>query len=195
MVRGLMEQSGHPANGFFLDDFAALKDRLQQLESQNQKTILIGVSFALLDFAAYYAAPLRNTVVIETGGMKGRKREMIREELHATLQNAWSLPSIHSEYGMTELLSQAYAAREGRLVCPPWMKVVLRDEEDPLAWIIPESESKTGALNVVDLANIYSCCFIATEDVCQVAGDGSFSVLGRLDTSDIRGCSLMAAWS
>ena len=152
-----------------------------------QKTLLIGVTFALLDFATSHPMHLKYTTIMETGGMKGRRKELTRFEVHNFLQQQLGLEHIHSEYGMTELLSQAYSKGEGIFVCPPWMKVLVRDEEDPLKI----STSGRGVLNVIDLANIYSCSFIATEDVGRVYEDGSFEVYGRLDNSDIRGCSLL----
>ena len=141
----------------------------------------------MLDFAEAYPQQLKNTVVMETGGMKGRRKELTRPEVHALLKTGLGVDLVHSEYGMTELLSQAYSKGEGRFYCPPWMKVMIRDEEDPKL----VKESGTGLLQVIDLANIYSCSFIATEDVGRVYEDGSFEVWGRLDNTDIRGCSLL----
>ncbi len=187
MVQQLVQDSGHALSGFYLYNHEALAQALQTLEAAGQKTLLIGVTFALLDFAAAHPMPLQHTVLMETGGMKGRRREMIRNEVHAQLQNAFGLQHIHSEYGMTELLSQAYSNGHGRFYCPPWMKVVVRDEEDPLH----VRETGRGVLNIIDLANRYSCSFIATEDTGIVYPDGSFEVFGRIDHSDIRGCSLM----
>lgn len=187
MVDELIRLSGHPASGFYLDEHDLLSKTLQQLEAQSQKTLLIGVTFGLLDFAAAYPQQLKHTVVMETGGMKGRRKELTRAEVHHLLMAGLGVGSIHSEYGMTELLSQAYSQGEGRFTCPPWMKVLVRDEEDPLA----VQESGRGILQVIDLANMYSCSFIATEDVGRVYEDGSFEVWGRLDNSDIRGCSLL----
>lgn len=192
MVQKLIEQSGHPKSGFYLYDFDALAQTLQQLETAGQRVLLIGVTYALLDFAAAHPMPLQHTVVMETGGMKGRKKELLRTEVHALLQDAFGLKAIHSEYGMTELLSQAYAQAEGRFKTPSWMKALLREEDDPFALHFSVDVPKAGALNIIDLANIHSCSFIATEDVARLHPDGSFEVLGRLDNSDIRGCSLMA---
>ena len=189
MVRHLMKASGHPFNDFYLHDHDALADRLRLLESTGQKTLLIGVTYALLDFAEKHAFPLQHTVLMETGGMKGRRDELIREEVHDRLRNAFSLDHIHSEYGMTELLSQAYAKYDGLFTAPPWMKVMVRDVNDPFE-VAPFGK---GVLNVIDLANIHSCCFVATEDIGEVFPDGSFKVSGRLDASDLRGCSLMVA--
>lgn len=185
MVNRLIKLSGHPANGFYLYDHERLKETLKELESAGQKTILFGVSFALLDFAEAYPMLLKHTVIIETGGMKGRKKEITKDELYARLRQAFSLAEIHSEYGMTELLSQGYAVN-GRYKTPPWMRVLLREETDPFSF----SET-SGAINVIDLANLYSCSFIATDDRGRFHSDGSFEVLGRLDNSDVRGCSQM----
>ncbi len=194
MVNELVRQCGHPQSGFYLDEFTKLASVLRQLEEAGQKTLLIGVSFALLDFARQYPMPLRNTIVVETGGMKGRRKEMIREELHMELKQAFRLPSIHAEYGMTELLSQAWSSGEGLFRCPPWMRVLLRDEDDPFTLHLPSSQQKTvarGIINIIDLANIHSCSFVATDDAGKLYPDGSFEIIGRVDNSDIRGCSLM----
>lgn len=188
MVDELVRKSGHPGSGFYLHDLEALHTMLLRLEEQGQQTLLIGVTFALLDFAAAFPLRLQHTVVMETGGMKGRRKELTRQEVHAQLCTRLGVPVIHSEYGMTELLSQAYSARNGRFHCPPWMKVLVREEDDPL---VVHTQGR-GVLNIIDLANIHSCCFIATDDVGTVFPDGSFEVLGRMDSSDMRGCSLMA---
>lgn len=185
MVDELIRASGHPDSGFYLYDHQQLSDVLQQQETKGQRTLLIGVTFALLDFAASHPQKLIHTVVMETGGMKGRRKELTRTEVHRLLTEGLGVTSVHSEYGMTELLSQAYSKGEGRFVCPPWMKVLVRDEEDPFV----VKETGRGILQVIDLANRYSVSFIATEDVGQVFEDGSFEVWGRLDNSDIRGCS------
>ena len=187
MVDKLIKASGHAHSGFYLDDFTKLNEVLQNLEKQNQKVWFIGVSFALTDFAIAYPQQLKSTIVLETGGMKGRKEELTRNELHQLLSNHLGTTTIHSEYGMTELLSQAYAIKEGLFKCPPWMKVMVAEEEDPTAI----KETGRGVLHIIDLANIYSCSFIATEDIGEVFEDGSFSVLGRLDASARRGCSLL----
>ncbi|MES2005773.1 MAG: acyl transferase [Bacteroidota bacterium] len=187
MVDELIRLSGHTHSGFYLDEHEKLAQTLADLEARGQKTLLIGVTFGLLDFAAAHPQKLTHTVVMETGGMKGRRKELTRAEVHALLMDGLGVNKIHSEYGMTELLSQAYSAGDGRFVCPPWMKVMVRDEEDPLTI----RETGRGILQVIDLANVYSCAFIATEDVGQVYPDGSFEVWGRLDNSDIRGCSLL----
>lgn len=183
MVDILIKRSGHPAGGFYLYDHENLKEILGKLEAAGQKTILFGVTYALLDFAEAHPMPLQHTTVIETGGMKGRKKELTKEELYERLRTAFSLPEIHSEYGMTELLSQAYAAN-GLYQTPPWMRILLREETDPFAY-----SSASGAINVIDLANLYSCSFIATDDRARMHSDGRFEVLGRLDNSDVRGCS------
>ena len=188
MVNHLMQQSNHPANGFYLYDTDALYNQLQNLEVAGQKTMLFGVTYALLDFAEKYRLQSKHTIVMETGGMKGRRKEMIREEVHEQLKQAFGAVPIHSEYGMTELFSQAYSKGDGVFRCPPWMKVLVRDEDAPLS----VKKTGRGAINIIDLANVHSCSFIATDDVGEVFEDGSFKVLGRLDNSDIRGCSLLA---
>ena len=187
MVDKLIKASGHAQSGFYLDDFIKLNEVLQDLEKQKQKVWFIGVSFALTDFAIAYPQKLNSTIVLETGGMKGRKEELTRNELHQLLREHLGTSSIHSEYGMTELLSQAYAIKDGVFKCPPWMKVMVAEEEDPTSI----KETGRGVLHIIDLANIYSCCFIATEDIGEVFEDGSFTVLGRLDASARRGCSLL----
>ena len=187
MVNELIKFSGHPQSGFYLDEHDKLKEVLTFLELNEQKTILLGVTFGLLDFAEKFQLPLKNTTIIETGGMKGRREEMTRSEVHEILKNAFSKTEIHSEYGMTELLSQAYSKGEGIFECPAWMKVLVRDDEDPFT----VKNAGNGALNIVDLANIYSSSFIATDDVGKIYSNGSFEVLGRMDGSDLRGCSLL----
>lgn len=192
MAKELIAAGKHSKSGFYLDEFEQLQHVLFELGKKQQKTLLIGVTFALLDFAEQYPMPLHNTTIMETGGMKGRRAELTRQEVHNILSSAFNQKNIHSEYGMTELLSQAYSKGDGIFNCPPWMKILIREEDDPFA--ISEADSamvKTGALNVIDLANIYSCSFIATEDAGKLYSDESFEVLGRLDNSDIRGCSLM----
>lgn len=189
MADELIRRSGHASSGFYLYEHEKLAGVLQDLESKQQKTLLIGVTFGLLDFAEQFPMPLKHTIIMETGGMKGRREEMTRQEVHDILKKAFQLDAIHSEYGMTELLSQGYSTGEGIFLTPPWMKVSVRLEDDPL----DVRSSGTGIINVIDLANIYSCCFIATEDVGRVYENGSFEVQGRVDNSDIRGCSLMVA--
>lgn len=195
MVNELVLQSGHADSGFYLNEYDKLFAVFKQLEKKKQKTFLIGVAFALLDFAEKYSVPLRYTIVMETGGMKGRREELVREEMHDILKKSFQVPVIHSEYGMTELLSQAYSKGDGKFKCPPWMKVLVRDDEDPLLVSVPRFETVTpitGAINIIDLANIYSCSFIAADDAGRIFPDGTFEVLGRIDNSDLRGCSLMA---
>ena len=187
MVDKLIKASGHAQSGFYLDDFVKLNEVLYDLENQKQKVWFIGVSFALTDFAIAFPQQLNSTIVLETGGMKGRKEELTRNELHQLLREHLGTSTIHSEYGMTELLSQAYAIKEGVFKCPPWMKVMVAEEEDPTAI----KEIGRGVLHIIDLTNIYSCSFIATEDIGEVFEDGSFTVLGRLDASARRGCSLL----
>ncbi|WP_298504054.1 acyl transferase [uncultured Maribacter sp.] len=188
MVNDLIDKSSHPESGFFLKDTNTLITTLKKLEAAKTKTLLIGVSFALLDLIEETHLNLKNTIVMETGGMKGRRKEMIREELHDTLKNGLGVSKIHSEYGMTELLSQAYSKGDGIFHCPPWMKVLTRDTEDPLSI---QEYGKTGGVNVIDLANVNSCSFIATQDLGKIYEDDSFEILGRFDHSDIRGCNLL----
>jgi hypothetical protein len=192
MVDELIKQSGDPQSGFYLYDHEKLHTVLQELEAKGKKTLLIGVTFALLDFAEKYSMQLKSTIVMETGGMKGRREEWTREEVHEFLMERLGVNKIHSEYGMTELLSQAYSSGNGIFSTPPWMKIVLREEDDPLSVRKPSDKTINGVINVIDLANIYSCSFIATEDVGKLFPNGDFKVLGRLDNSDVRGCSLMA---
>lgn len=188
MVDDLIKKSGHPHSGFYLDEFNSLKNKILQLDASGSKVLLIGVSFALLDFAENHPIQLKNTIVMETGGMKGRRKEMIRNELHQILKQGFGVEEIHSEYGMTELLSQAYSKGNGVFKTPNWMKVLIRDTEDPLTF---QDIGKTGGINVVDLANTNSCSFIATQDLGKLYQDGSFEILGRFDHSDVRGCNLM----
>lgn len=188
MIDDLIKKTNHIDSGFYLNDYNELHKKLIQLEAQGTKTLLIGVSFALLDLVEKFRFNLKNTFVMETGGMKGQRKEIIREELHQVLAQGFGLSKIHSEYGMTELLSQAYSSGDGIFKSPPWMKIMTRDTEDPLR--LTENE-KTGGLNIIDLANIHSCSFIATQDLGKVYKDGSFEILGRFDNSDIRGCNLM----
>ncbi len=187
MVAELIRLSGCKESGFYLYEYDNLYDLLLKLEKEKQKTILIGVSFALLDFTEKYSINLSNTTVMETGGMKGRREEITRVELHNILKKKLGVSKIHSEYGMTELLSQAYSFGEGIYKPVPWMKALVRDEDDPLSL----HDSGEGLLNIIDLANLDSCSFIATDDVAKLYEDGSFEVLGRMDNSDIRGCSLL----
>ena len=191
MADQLILQSGHPQSGFYLDEYEKLSFVLRELERRKEKTLLIGVSFALLDLAEKFPMQLEYTTIMETGGMKGRREEIVRAELHERLMKAFSVTSIHSEYGMTELLSQAYSKGEGMFYCPPWMRVVVRDEEDPLEVRSGGGSPESGVIDIIDLANIYSCSFIATQDVGRANADGSFEVLGRTDFSDVRGCNLI----
>lgn len=188
MVNNMITNSNQPESGFYLNNLEALKNTLLDLESQHKKTLLIGVSFALLDFVETYKLQLKNTIVMETGGMKGKRKELIRNELHEILKQGFGVDTIHSEYGMTELLSQAYSKGNSIFKTPPWMHVLTRDTEDALTI---QKYGKTGGINVIDLANINSCSFIATQDLGRVYKDSSFEVLGRFDNSDIRGCNLM----
>jgi hypothetical protein len=193
MVDHLIRESGHLHSGFYLDDFERLARTLSELEKAGQRTLLIGVTFALLDFAEKFPLQLRHTILMETGGMKGRRKEIIRPEVHELLKQAFGVEAIHSEYGMTELLSQAYSTGEGIFSCPPWLQILIRDDEDPLTVMARGQLVLTGAINIIDLANIYSCSFIATDDIGRLHPGGQFEVLGRMDNSDIRGCSLMVA--
>jgi phenylacetate-coenzyme A ligase PaaK-like adenylate-forming protein len=187
MARVLMDNSGKTDCDFYLDEWGQLHELLIKLEKKGEKTLLLGVTFALLDFAEAYPMELKNTIVMETGGMKGRKLELTRKQVHGLLKKQWRLEYIHSEYGMTELLSQAYAKQDGVFKCAPTMKVMYRDVNDPLEL----GEEGSGCLNIIDLANIHSCSFIATDDLGVISGDGTFEVLGRMDHSALRGCSLM----
>lgn len=189
MVAHLISLSGHPLSAFVDHDAAKLYKILDLLESKGTRILLLGVSFALLDLALNNPRPLKNTIVMETGGMKGRRKEIIREELHGILRKGFSVDQIHSEYGMTELLSQAYSKGDGRFQCPPWMRVDIRDTEDPLTYL---GYGRTGGINITDLANQNSCAFLSTQDLGRIYQDGRFEVLGRFDHSDIRGCNLMA---
>lgn len=191
MTKELIEKA-KPGSGFYLDEYPALLKQLTENETRGIKTLLIGVTFALISFAEYYQThaqqALTHTHIIETGGMKGRGREMTRYELHELLCSSFGTSEIHSEYGMTELLSQAYSKGQGKFFCPPWMKISIQDPADPGQWL---PHGKTGRICVTDLANLHSCSFIATDDLGKTYPDGSFEVLGRLDFSDLRGCNLM----
>jgi hypothetical protein len=187
MVEKLIEKSESPHSGFYLYEQEKLVEKILFLEKSGIKTILIGVSYALLDLIETQTFKLKHTIVMETGGMKGKRKEMIKTELHQTLKNGFGLSEIHSEYGMTELLSQAYSKGNETFYCPPWLKILTRDAEDALTQV----HGKTGGINAIDLANLYSCAFIATQDLGKTQADGSFEVLGRFDNSDIRGCNLM----
>ncbi len=188
MVEDFIARSKHVESGFYLDNVEELTKMLIKLDKSGQKTLLIGVSFALLDLIEKQQFNLKNTIVMETGGMKGRRKELVREELHAILQEGFGVNEIHSEYGMTELLSQGYSQGKGIFKTPPWMRVLTRDTEDALSI---QSPGKNGGMNVIDLANYNSCSFIATQDLGKVHKDGTFEIIGRFDSSDIRGCNLM----
>ena len=195
MVKDLIELSNNEHSGFYLHNYDELIAKLIELDKAGQNILLIGVTYALLDLVEKQKFQLKNTIIMETGGMKGKRKELIREELHEILCDGFGVSSIHSEYGMTELLSQAYSLGNGIFECPAWMQILIRDTEDAMTYV---SNGKTGGINVIDLANINSCSFIATQDLgkkypnqpaCRQAG--SFEVLGRFDNSDIRGCNLM----
>lgn len=188
MVDRLITDSQKPDSGFYLNNYDSLSQKLKELDAKGEKVLLIGVSFALLDLVEQYDFKLKNTIVMETGGMKGRRKELIREELHAILKEGFGVNAIHSEYGMTELLSQGYSSGDGIFTLPPWMQIYMRDTEDALQLVKP---GKTGGINVIDLANHYSCPFIATQDLGKKIDDNHFEILGRFDSSDIRGCNLM----
>ncbi|HJP62679.1 MAG TPA: hypothetical protein VJ844_04520 [Mucilaginibacter sp.] len=190
MAEDLVKNSQNPDSGFYLYNHEDLYKKLLEQRSAKKPTLLIGVTFALLDFVENYQIDFPELIVMETGGMKGRRKEMIREELHQTLCKGFGAKSIHSEYGMTELLSQAYSKGEGIFNCPPWMKIITRDTNDPMTIL---GYGQTGGINIIDLANINSCSFIATQDLGKVYADGSFEVLGRFDNSDIRGCNLLVS--
>jgi phenylacetate-coenzyme A ligase PaaK-like adenylate-forming protein len=186
MAEELIAQA-QPGSGFFLKHHEELRDALLRSEAEGKKNLVLGVTFALLDFAEAMPTVLPHTIFMETGGMKGRRKEMIREEVHRVLKEAFQVAHVHSEYGMTELLSQAYSQGEGVFRCPPWMSVTVRDVQDPLS----NYTTGKGGLNIMDLANVDSCAFIATQDLGVVHGDGRFEVTGRYDFADVRGCNLM----
>lgn len=188
MVQDLIDRSNNENSGFYLHNYNELISKLIELDASGQNIILIGVTYALLDLIEIQKFQLKNTIIMETGGMKGKRKEIIREELHAILCDGFGVSSIHSEYGMTELLSQAYSLGNGIFECPSWMNILIRDPEDALSYVDP---GKTGGINVIDLANINSCSFIATQDLGKKYPNNSFEVLGRFDNSDIRGCNLM----
>jgi len=189
MVSRLIKETQSSESGFFLNNFEELISKFSFLKKRNDRKIMIwGVSYALLDLAEKHAPDLSGAILIETGGMKGRKKEIIREELHQILCKKFNLSKVHSEYGMTELLSQAYSKEQGIFYAPPWMKILIRDIYDPFRYV---RDNRTGGINIIDLANLYSCSFIETEDLGSQANDYGFKVLGRFDTSDIRGCNLM----
>jgi len=188
MVDALIKDTKNKESGFYLDDYDLISKKLHSLNKTGKKVLLIGVTYALLDLLEREKFDLTNTIIMETGGMKGRRKEMIRPELHQLLTNGFGVDAIHSEYGMTELLSQAYSYGEGVFKCPNWMKVMIRDTEDPLSYL---PMGKSGGINVIDLANVESCSFIATQDLGKLHSDITFEILGRFDHSDIRGCNLL----
>ncbi|MFM2206808.1 MAG: hypothetical protein RL213_783 [Bacteroidota bacterium] len=190
MVKQLMNHSGDPDNGFFINEYDALKDTLQRVLDSGKKFILFGVTFALMDLAERFPMSLGSNIVVETGGMKGRRKEIVREELHEFLCGRLGLRQIHSEYGMTELLSQAWSRGNGIYRSVPWMRIDLADLNDPMQ---PVPAGSTGVIRITDLANLYSCAFIATQDLGRIRADGAFEVLGRVDHSDVRGCNLMVS--
>ena len=189
MTDNLIKRSRNSSSGFYKDNISELLDVIKKAKEEKTKILLLGVSFALMDLSENQAPDLSGVIVMETGGMKGRRKELTRSELHAILKEKLNIPSVHSEYGMTELLSQAYSKGEGLFFCPPWMKVVIRDPLDPLT--VYNEPAGTGGINIIDLANINSCSFIATGDLGKLHNGGGFEVLGRFDNSDIRGCNLM----
>jgi hypothetical protein len=190
MADDLIKRSNNPDSGFYLYNHDDLAAQLIKQQQANKPTLLIGVTFALLDFVEQYPLNFPELIVMETGGMKGRRKEMIREELHDTLCRGFGVNAIHSEYGMTELLSQAYSKGSGIFNCPPWMRIITRDTNDPMSMV---TNGKAGGINIIDLANINSCSFIATQDLGKIYSNGSFEVLGRFDNADIRGCNLLIA--
>ncbi|MBS1764780.1 MAG: acyl transferase [Bacteroidetes bacterium] len=188
MCEQLIEKSNHVHSGFYLHDYKKLTSVLKSLEQQKQKTLLIGVSYALLDLAEQYPQQLQYTTIMETGGMKGKRKEMTKEALHEQLKKSFQKEVIHSEYGMTEMLSQAYSDGNGIYHCPPWLKLMVRDSYDPLS---PAEGKRAGGVNVIDLANRYSCSFVATQDLGKLNADGTFEIAGRLNDAELRGCNLM----
>lgn len=191
MVNKLMELSGNYHGGFFLNEYDSLLNAVGEARTARLKVLLFGVTFALLDLAEKHPCDMSDVIIIETGGMKGRRHEMVREELHNILKNALGVRAVHSEYSMTELLSQAYSSADGLFITPPWMKVLIRDSHDPSSHSLEDGAA--GGISVIDLANIYSCSFIATSDLGRMHADGTFEVLGRFDDADIRGCNLLVS--
>lgn len=190
MVDYLIKESGHSESGFYLNNLEELASKLSSLAKSKTKTLLIGVSYALIDLAEKFPVDLSNIIVMETGGMKGKRKELTKKELHNFLSSRFGVTTIHSEYGMTELLSQAYSKGQGKFRTPPWMKIMIRDTYDPFSYL---EDGKSGGINVIDLANINSCSFIETKDLGRINEDKSFEILGRFDYSDIRGCNLLVA--
>jgi phenylacetate-coenzyme A ligase PaaK-like adenylate-forming protein len=188
MVDDLIKKSKHPQSNYYLNNYEELATTLKELEIKKQKTILFGVTYALLDLAAQHPQHLKHTLIMETGGMKGKRKELLKEEIHQLLEEAFLTKNIHSEYGMTELLSQSYSKGGNIFKSPPWMKILVRDVNDPLSIM---GDNKKGGINVIDLANIHSCPFVATQDLGCTFEDGTFSVLGRFSNADVRGCNLL----
>jgi phenylacetate-coenzyme A ligase PaaK-like adenylate-forming protein len=188
MFDHLINQSKQPDSGFYLNNINELVAKIEELKQRNQKTLLLGVTYALLDLADLNTELSDDVIVMETGGMKGKRPEMLKEELHTILKEKFKVNAIHSEYGMTELLSQAYSKKDGLFACPPWMRVLVRDVNDPFSYSF---NKKTGGINVIDLANINSCSFIETKDLGKIHDNNQFEIIGRFDNSDIRGCNLM----
>jgi hypothetical protein len=189
MVDNLIKSSKNPHSGFYKNNVEELILTISRAKKEKQKILLLGVSFALVDLSENQSPDLSGVIVMETGGMKGRRKELTRSELHSILKEKLNVSSIHSEYGMTELMSQAYSKEDGIFYCPPWMKIVLRDPQDPLTLFV--ESGRTGGINIIDLANINSCSFIATSDLGKLHEDGGFEILGRFDNSDVRGCNLL----
>jgi len=188
MTDHLIRKSEHAQSGFYLNNYHELSQVLKSLKDHQQKTILLGVSYALLDLAEQFPLDFTELIIMETGGMKGRRKELLKEELHAILKNSFHVKAIHSEYGMTELLSQAYSQGEGKYTCPKWMRLRIREMNDPFSFAMA---GKTGGICITDLANLNSCSFLATQDLGRIHADGSFEVLGRFDDAEARGCNLM----
>ncbi|HMM11518.1 MAG TPA: acyltransferase [Bacteroidales bacterium] len=188
MADGLIRLSGRPESGFYLNNLKSLDEMLHSLKDGSTPTLLLGVTYALLDMADAYPVNFPELIVMETGGMKGRRKELVRRQVHEQLMEGFGVSAIHSEYGMTELLSQAYSKGEGLFSCPPWMRILVRDMNDPFSYV---PEGRSGGINIIDLANLYSCAFISTQDIGRLHRDGRFEVLGRFDNSQLRGCNLM----
>lgn len=191
MADHFIKKSNSPHSGFYLNDLEDLIKQIERVKLKGRSIILIGVSFALLDLAEQFDIDLKNSIVMETGGMKGRREELTREALHAVLCEQFNIKQVHSEYGMTELLSQAYAKEKGHFETPPWMRILIRDVNDPFDIRNTENSKRAGGINIIDLANIQSCAFIETQDIGRKITDNNFEVLGRFDNADIRGCNLL----
>lgn len=190
MMEKLIKDSGHPKSGFYLNNHEELIANIEELKGQNKKVLLLGVSFALLELAENHQLDLGDMIVMETGGMKGRRKELTREELHSIFTSRLGVKKVHSEYGMTELLSQGYSKRDSLFETPAWMKIMIRDAYDPFSY---EKTGRSGGVNVIDLANLNSCSFIETQDLGKIHSDGKFEILGRFDNSDVRGCNLLVS--